>query len=52
MKLLETQLGDFAGICGADEVVLFEKATFLVISHVSTLRFVLWISDFLKDILL
>jgi len=37
VKLLETQLDDFAGICGADEVVLFEKATFLVISHVSTL---------------
>jgi Ras-related GTP-binding protein A/B len=39
VKLLETQLGDFAGNCGADEVVLFEKATFLVISTTSTLRY-------------
>ena len=38
VQLLETQLGDFADICGADEVVLFEKATFLVISHTSNLR--------------
>jgi Ras-related GTP-binding protein A/B len=30
---LETQLHKFCGLCGADEVVLFEKATFLVISH-------------------
>jgi Ras-related GTP-binding protein A/B len=37
VQLLETQLGDFAEICGADEIVLFEKATFLVISHTSKL---------------
>jgi Ras-related GTP-binding protein A/B len=35
--LLEDQLKDFSSICGADEVVLFEKATFLVISHTSKL---------------
>mmetsp|Transcript_7674 Transcript_7674/g.11390 ORF Transcript_7674/g.11390 Transcript_7674/m.11390 type:complete len:304 (+) Transcript_7674:89-1000(+) len=38
VQLLETQLGDFAEICGADEIVLFEKATFLVISHTSRLN--------------
>lgn len=37
VDLLETQLKDFSVICGADEVVLFERATFLVISHASTL---------------
>jgi Ras-related GTP-binding protein A/B len=37
VELLETQLEDFSTICGADEVVLFERATFLVISHVSKL---------------
>lgn len=35
--LLENQLKDFSTICSADEVVLFERATFLVISHTSTL---------------
>jgi len=30
---LENQLHKFCSLCGADEVVLFEKATFLVISH-------------------
>ena len=35
--LLENQLSEFQDICGADEVVLFEKATFLVISSVSRL---------------
>jgi len=31
--LLETHLNNFCKICDADEVVLFERATFLVISH-------------------
>lgn len=35
---LESQLKEFSTICGADEVVLFEKATFLEISHTSTLK--------------
>jgi len=30
---LEAKLTEFCGICEADEVVLFEKATFLAISH-------------------
>jgi len=34
---LETQLQKFCRLCQADEIVLFEKATFLVISH-ATLR--------------
>lgn len=33
VKSLEQQLERLCGICGADEMVLFEKATFLVISH-------------------
>lgn len=33
IKLLEAQLDEFAAVCDADEVVLFERATFLVISH-------------------
>jgi hypothetical protein len=33
IRLLETHLNKFCGICDADEVVLFERATFLVISH-------------------
>lgn len=37
IELLETQLTDFCSISGADEVVLFERATFLVISHISKL---------------
>eukprot|EP00428_Durinskia_dybowskii_P070224 CAMPEP_0170407198 /NCGR_PEP_ID=MMETSP0117_2-20130122/28120_1 /TAXON_ID=400756 /ORGANISM="Durinskia baltica, Strain CSIRO CS-38" /LENGTH=303 /DNA_ID=CAMNT_0010664431 /DNA_START=71 /DNA_END=982 /DNA_ORIENTATION=+ len=37
VAVLETQLRDFSTICAADEVVLFERATFLVISHTSTL---------------
>lgn len=37
VELLERQLQDFSSICGADEVVLFERATFLVISHASSL---------------
>lgn len=36
-QVLETQLGDFSAVCSADEVVLFERATFLVISHTSRL---------------
>ena len=35
--VLAAQLSDFSDICGADEVVLFEKETFLVISHTSRL---------------
>ena len=38
VELLETQLNDFSTICAADEVVLFERATFLVISHISKLK--------------
>lgn len=37
IDILESQLSKFCRLCGADEVVLFEKATFLVISH-STLK--------------
>jgi Ras-related GTP-binding protein A/B len=33
ISLLETQLNNFCRVCDADEVVLFERATFLVISH-------------------
>jgi len=33
VKVLETHLDKFCQICEADEVVLFERATFLVISH-------------------
>jgi Ras-related GTP-binding protein A/B len=33
ISLLETHLNKFCRICDADEVVLFERATFLVISH-------------------
>lgn len=33
MQDLEKHLNDFCSICHADEVVLFERATFLVISH-------------------
>ena len=33
IRLLETQLNKFCKVCDADEVVLFERATFLVISH-------------------
>jgi len=33
ISLLETHLNNFCRICDADEVVLFERATFLVISH-------------------
>lgn len=33
ISLLETHLNNFCRICNADEVVLFERATFLVISH-------------------
>jgi Ras-related GTP-binding protein A/B len=38
VKILEQQLNDFCTICNADEIVLFEKATFLVISHISKLE--------------
>ena len=40
VHILETQLEEFSNICGADEIVLFEKATFLVISHITKLRYV------------
>lgn len=33
IKDLESHLNEFCSICNADEVVLFERATFLVISH-------------------
>lgn len=33
LSLLETHLSNFTRICDADEVVLFERATFLVIAH-------------------
>jgi Ras-related GTP-binding protein A/B len=33
IRMLETQLEKFCKVCDADEVVLFERATFLVISH-------------------
>mmetsp|Transcript_34467 Transcript_34467/g.84468 ORF Transcript_34467/g.84468 Transcript_34467/m.84468 type:complete len:244 (-) Transcript_34467:447-1178(-) len=32
-KLLSSRLSDFCDFCGADEIVLFERATFLVIAH-------------------
>jgi Ras-related GTP-binding protein A/B len=35
VKTLEAHLDNFTKICGADEVVLFERATFLVIAHSS-----------------
>jgi Ras-related GTP-binding protein A/B len=38
VDVLQSQLNDFATICAADEVVLFERATFLVISDVSRLK--------------
>ena len=37
VEVLERQLKDFSEICAADEVVLFERATFLVIAHTSNL---------------
>jgi len=33
MEVLENNLNEFCRICDADEIVLFERATFLVISH-------------------
>ncbi|KAJ3381658.1 Interleukin-4 receptor subunit alpha [Entophlyctis sp. JEL0112] len=36
VKFLETQLQKFCELCDADEVILFERSTFLVISHVGT----------------
>ncbi|KAJ3075028.1 hypothetical protein HDU98_009472 [Podochytrium sp. JEL0797] len=33
VKYLETQLENFCRICDADEIILFERTTFLVISH-------------------
>ena len=36
LSLLETHLNNFCRICDADEVVLFERATFLVIAHAET----------------
>ena len=36
INVLESQLKKFCAVCEADEVVLFEVATFLVISHASS----------------
>lgn len=33
LQVLEDNLSEFASMCDADEVVLFEKSTFLVISN-------------------
>ncbi len=38
IRLLETHLNKFCKICDADEVVLFERATFLVISHAQAIH--------------
>ena len=38
VEILKSQLEDFRMICGASEVVLFERATFLVIAHITTLE--------------
>jgi Ras-related GTP-binding protein A/B len=38
VEILKAQLDDFRKICGADEIVLFERATFLVISNISQLE--------------
>lgn len=35
IRAIETQLNNFAVACEASEVVLFERATFLVISHIN-----------------
>lgn len=40
VNVLEAQLDEFSKICGADEVVLFERATFLVISHITKFQYV------------
>jgi len=37
-QLLKSHLDDFCRISDADEVVLFERATFLVIAHTTTQR--------------
>lgn len=36
INALENQLDQFCQVCEADEVVLFERATFLVIAHAQT----------------
>lgn len=38
MEVLESHLQNFCEICGADEVVLFERATFLVIAHATEVQ--------------
>lgn len=38
IRLLETHLDKFCKMCDADEVVLFERATFLVISHAQAIH--------------
>jgi len=38
IRLLETHLNKFCQVCDADEVVLFERATFLVISHAQAIH--------------
>lgn len=35
-QVIEKQLNNFCSVCEADEVVLFERATFLVIAHANT----------------
>ncbi|ORY50856.1 hypothetical protein BCR33DRAFT_846546 [Rhizoclosmatium globosum] len=42
VKVLETQLENFCRVCDADEIILFERTTFLVISHSTAV-------DFIKD---
>ena len=37
VEVLKSQLTEFASICGAEEIVLFERATFLVISDYTCL---------------
>jgi len=37
VEVLKSQLTEFATICGAEEIVLFERATFLVISDYTRL---------------
>ncbi|KAL1928643.1 hypothetical protein VTP01DRAFT_2429 [Rhizomucor pusillus] len=38
ISALETNLNRFCKVCGADEVVLFEKTTFLVIANAATIH--------------
>lgn len=38
IQIIEEKLDKFTNVCGADEVVLFERATFLVIAHSTSTR--------------